>query len=213
MGKQVIRGFKNIHFAPYDKETKTYKEPFPILYAKSGEFKFNFENDPTYADDTIVENGYLFVGGEGTITVLELLPDEQVAILGNKRVKGGVLVNTNDVAPPGAYLFEKNFKNSTHKRLYVVYNCVCSNPGLTMQTIEDKAEDSVSEIPLSVSELENGDLMYYIDTNDPTVEAEQITNWYKEVQFAVEVEAAQAQTNTVKIAKTVESESKQSSEA
>ena len=82
-----------------------------------------------------------------------------------------------------------------------------------MQTIEDKAEDSVSEIPVSVSELENGDLMYYIDTNDSTVEAEQITNWYKEVQFAAEVAAAQAQTNTVKIAKTVESESKQSSEA
>lgn len=213
MGKQVIRGFKNIHFAQYNKETQTYDAPVPLLYAKSGEFKFNFENDPTYADDTIVENGYLFTGGEGTITVLELTPSEQALILGNKKVKGGVVVNTNDIAPQGAYLFEKQFKNSTHKRLYVVYNCVCSNPGLTMQTIEDKAEDSVSEIPVSVSELENGDLMYYIDTNDSTVEAEQITNWYKEVQFAAEVAAAQAQTNTVKIAKTVESESKQSSEA
>ena len=188
--KKVLRGFKNIHFAPYNSSTNTFETPVAIKYAKTGEFKFNFESDPSYADDSIIENGYLFTGGEGTISVLDLTPDEQVAILGNKKVKGGVLVKTSDVAPAGAWLFEKQFKNSNAKRLYVVYNCVCANPGLTMQTIEDKAEDSVCEIPLSVSQMDDESLMFYIDTDDTTADSEQITNWYKEVQIPIEIASA-----------------------
>ena len=183
--KHVIRGFKNIHFAPF--KDGRFETPVRIYGAKSAEFKLNFEHDPTYADDVLFHNGYLYTGGEGNISALELMPDEQTLILGNKRVKGGVVVNSNDEAPSGAFLFEKQHKGSAHKRLYVVYNCVCSNPGLVMQTIEDKAEDSVTEIPLSVSEDSEGNIYYFIDTNDPNVVAEQITNWYKEVQKPQEI--------------------------
>ena len=64
---------------------------------------------------------------------------------------------------------------------------MCSNPGLVMQTIEDKAEDATCEIPLSVSELSDGNIYFYIDTNDSTVEDTQITNWYTEVQMPKEI--------------------------
>lgn len=187
MEKQVIRGFKNIHFAPY--VDGTFQTPKPIKFAKSGEFKLNFEHDPTYADDTVVDDGFLFTGGDGKITILDLTPEEQALILGSKRVKGGVVVNSSDSAPRGAFLFEKQFKNSTHKRLYVVYSCVCSNPGIVAQTLEDKAEDSVAEISLSVSELSTGDIYHYIDTNDTTVEQTQITKWYTEVQMPIEIDS------------------------
>lgn len=190
--KEVIRGFRNIHFAPY--ENDVFKVPAPIRYAKSGEYKLNYEHDPTYADDTVVDDGFLYTGGDGKISVLDLTPDEQALILGSKRVKGGVVVNSNDTAPRGAFLFEKQFKNSTHKRLFVVYSCVCSNPGIVAQTLEDKAEDSVAEIPLSVSELPDGNIYYYIDTNDPTVTQEQIENWYKTVQFPIDITASEPQT-------------------
>lgn len=183
--KKVLRGFSNIHFAPY--VNGKYQTPAQIEGAKNGEFKLNFEHDPSYADDVLFDNGYLYTGGEGNITVLDLTPEEQTLILGNKKVKGGVVVNSNDQAPSGAFLFEKKFKNSNHKRLYVVYNCMCSNPGLVMQTIEDKAEDATCEIPLSVSELPDGNIYFYIDTNDSTVEATQITNWYTEVQMPKEI--------------------------
>ena len=183
--KKVLRGFSNIHFAPY--VDGAYKTPVQIEGAKNGEFKLNFEHDPSYADDVLFDNGYLYTGGEGKITVLDLTPEEQTLILGNKKVKGGVVVNSNDQAPSGAFLFEKKFKNSNHKRLYVVYNCMCSNPGLVMQTIEDKAEDATCEIPLSVSELSDGNIYFYIDTNDSTVDATQISNWYTEVQMPKEI--------------------------
>ena len=35
--------------------------------------------------------------------VLDLTPEEQTLILGNKKVKGGVVVNSNDQAPSGAF--------------------------------------------------------------------------------------------------------------
>lgn len=188
MDKKVIRGFSNIHFAPLQ-AGGTYGTPIKIEGAKSGEFKLNYEHDPSYADDIVVEDGFLFTGGDGKVSVLELSPEEQAAILGSKKVKGGVVVNSRDTAPQGAFLFEKKFKNSQAKRLYVVYNCVCSNPGLVMQTIEDKAEDSVCEIPLSVGESATGDIYFYIDTDDSTVDATQVSGWYTEVQTPKEMTA------------------------
>ena len=184
--KKVLRGFSNIHFAPYI--DGAYQQPIKIEGAKSGEFKLNYEHDPSYADDILYDNWYLYTGGDGNIKVLDLTPKEQALILGNKRVKGGVAVNSNDQAPPGAFLFEKKFKNSTHKRLYVVYNCMCSNPGLVMETIEEKAEDATCDIPLSVSEIDTGDIYLYIDTDDETADPTQIANWYKEVQMPQEIE-------------------------
>ncbi len=86
------------------------------------------------------------------------------------------------------YLFEKQYKGSTHKRLYVVYSCTCSNPGIVAQTLEDKAEDDTADIPLSVSELPDGNIYHYVDTHDPTADQEQITNWYKEVQMPIELD-------------------------
>lgn len=178
--KQVIRGFSNIHFAPF--KNGTYGAPVKIVGAKSGEFKLNFEHDPSYADDILFHNGYLYTGGEGNINVLELTPAEQSLILGNELVKGGVVVKSTDSAPSGAFLFEKKFKGSTAKRLYVVYNCVCSNPGIVAQTIEDKAEDATAEISLSVSEDASSNIYFFIDTNDATVDQTQVTGWYTEVQ-------------------------------
>lgn len=185
--KNILRGLSKIHFAPF--LNGVFEIPKPVQYAKSAEFKLNFEDDATRADDTIVDNGFLFTGGEGKLGVLDLTPEEQELILGNKRVKGGAAVNSRNSAPAGAFLFERKFKGSTHKRLYVVYNCVCSNPGIVAQTLEDKAEDSVAEIPLSVSELSTGDIYFYIDTNDSTADAEQIANWYTEVQMPEELDS------------------------
>ncbi len=184
--KKIMRGFRNIHFAPY--VNGVFKTPQPIKYGKSGEFKLNFESDQSRADDTIVHDSFLFTGGDGKIVVLDLTADEQALVLGNTRVKGGVSVKSTDSAPRGAFLFEKQFKGSTHKRLYVVYSCTCSNPGIVAQTLEDKAEDDTADIPLSVSELPDGNIYHYVDTHDPTADQEQITNWYKEVQMPIELD-------------------------
>ena len=119
--KKVLAGLSNIHFAPL--VDGTYQTPVPILFAKKIENKLEYENDQEWADDKVVENGYDLVGGEGTLTVLALTSEEQALLFGNTIVKGGIKVNSADVSPQGAFLFERKKKRSTHKRLYVIYNC------------------------------------------------------------------------------------------
>lgn len=133
--KKVLAGLSNIHFAPL--VDGTYQTPVPILFAKKIENKLEYENDQEWADDKVVENGYDFVGGEGTLTVLALTSEEQALLFGNTIVKGGIKVNSGDVSPQGAFLFERKKKRSTHKRLYVIYNCVCSPTSISAETIED----------------------------------------------------------------------------
>lgn len=179
--KKILRGLSNIHFAPLvDGEFQT---PVPIQYAKKCENKLNYESDPEWADDRLVENGYEFAGGEGTLSVLALTAEEQSVLFGNTLVKGGLKVNSGDISPEGAFLFERKKKNSNHRRLYVIYSCVCSPASISAETIEEgKGSGSIDEINYSIGQLENGDIYYYVDTDDPKVVAETITNWYTTVQ-------------------------------
>lgn len=183
--KKILRGLSNIHFAPrIDGE---YQTPVPILYAKKCENKLNYESDPEWADDRLVEDGYEFAGGEGTLSVLALTSEEQALLFGNTLVKGGIKVNSGDISPEGAFLFERKKKNSNHKRLYVIYSCVCSPASISAETIEEgKGSGSIDEISYSIGQLENGDIYYYIDTDDETVVDETVKNWYKAVQKPVD---------------------------
>ncbi len=185
--KKILRGLSNIHFAPLvDGEFQT---PVPIQYAKKCENKLKYESDPEWADDRLVENGYEFAGGEGTLSVLALTAEEQSVLFGNTLVKGGLKVNSGDIAPEGAFLFERKKKNSNDKRLYVIYSCVCSPASISAETIEEgKGAGSVDEINYSIGQLENGDIYYYVDTDDPTIPPEAKTNWFKTVQKPQEKE-------------------------
>ena len=188
--KKILAGLSNIHFAPFI--DGAYQTPVPILFAKKIENKLEYENDK------VVENGYDFVGGEGTLTVLTLTAEEQALLFGNTIVKGGIKVNSGDVSPQGAFLFERKKKRSTHKRLYVIYNCVCSPTSISAETIEDgKGEGSTDEISYSIGEGENGDIYHYIDTDDESVVDEAVSNWFTQVQFPQNIEREELQVKKV----------------
>lgn len=186
--QKLLVGLKNIHRA--DLKDGVYETPVPIKYAKKISNKLNFESTQEWADDTIVEDSANYAGGEGTITTLGLLADEYNLLFGSELMKGGVVVSESDVAPSGAWLFEKQKKKSNHKRLYAIYNATCQPIDINAETIvEGKAEAEETEINYTVGSYThtNGKTYIYafIDTDDPTVDAEQITNWYKEVQFPI----------------------------
>lgn len=185
--KKILRGLSNIHFAPrVDGEFQT---PVPILYAKKCESKLSYEGEAEWADDRLVENGYEFAGGEGTLSVLALTAEEQSVLFGNTLVKGGLKVNSGDIAPEGAFLFERKKKNSNDKRLYVIYSCVCSPASISAETIEEgKGAGSVDEINYSIGQLENGDIYHYVDTDDSTIPPEVKDGWFKKVQKPQEKE-------------------------
>ncbi len=177
-------GLSNIHFAPFN--GSTFETPVHIYHAKKIENKFKYENIQEWADNIAVINEFLYGGGDGSITLLGLSKEERVLLFGNKAVKGGISVSDVDEAPIGAFLFERRITGGA-RRLYVVYACKCSPTDISGETIEEgKGNYETNDIEYSIGSYEhNGvNLVYfYIDTDDSTVDSEQITNWYKSVQF------------------------------
>lgn len=195
--KKILRGLSNIHFAPYI--NGEFQTPVPILYAKKCENKLSYENESEWADDKLVENGYGFAGGEGTLSVLTLTSEEQAVLFGNTIVKGGIKVNSGDIAPEGAFLFERKKKNSSHRRLYVIYSCVCSPASISAETIEEgKGSGSIDEINYSIGQLPNGDIYHFVDTDDETISPEVVTNWYKTVQMPQEKDELSLKSTEIK---------------
>ena len=197
--KKLIVGLSDIHFAPWN--GTTFETPVPITNAKKCEAKTTFEEDEGWADNKNVNPGYVFAGGEGTLTTLGLTAEEQTLIFGNTLVKGGVLINSADVAPQGAFLFARKKKRSNARRLYVIYNCVCAPSSLiNAETIEEgKGSAEEVEINFTIDALEDGNIAFYIDTDSSTVNQEQVTNWFKTVQMP---EALDDETSVLKIKST-----------
>lgn len=181
-------GLSNIHFAPFN--GGEFETPVRISHAKKIENKFKYENIQEWADNIAVINEFLYGGGEGSLTTLGLSKEERVLLFGNKAVKGGVAVTDSDEAPIGAFLFERRLVGGA-KRFYVVYACKCSPTDISGETIEEgKGNYETNDIEYSISscEHEGVNLVYfYIDTNDSTVDQQQVTKWFKEVQFPQEI--------------------------
>lgn len=184
--KKLLKGFSNVHFAPF--ENNAYATPIPIQNAKKIEAELKYESEPEWADDGMVDDEFNYAGGEGSLTTLGLDKTEYNTLFDNKIVKGGIVVNAGDVSREGAFLFERKKKSSKHKRLYVIYACRCSPPGINAETIEDgKGSAGEDEIKFNIGQAENEDVFHFIDTDDPTVDPETITNWFKTVQKPKEV--------------------------
>ena len=49
-------------------------------------------------------------------------------------------------------------------------------------------EKVLHEISYSIGECENGDIYHYIDTDDESVVADAVSNWFKQVQFPQNIE-------------------------
>lgn len=183
---KLLKGLKNIHFAPYSEGS--FKTPIKILFGKQIEGKLNYESEQEWADDAIVDSSSQYAGGEGKVKVLGLTKEEQVALFGNKAVKGGVAVYADDIAPVGAFLFERGKKGSNAKRLYAIYACQCSPNGFSGETVEDgKASASEDEIDFTIGQMEDGLVYHYIDTDDTTVDNEAKTGWFTTVQLPQEI--------------------------
>lgn len=178
-------GIDKVYFAP-KRADGGYETPVRILHAKKLESQFNYENIQEWADNIAVINEFLYGGGEGTLSVLGLTPEEQILLFGNQKAKGGLFVTDTDSAPEGAFLFERR-KVGGAKRLYVIYSCKCSPIDISAETIEEgKGTYEVNEINFSIGshEKDNKNYVYfYIDTDSQNVVADQITKWYTEVQF------------------------------
>lgn len=183
---KLCKGFKNIHFSPY--VNGTFDTPTRIFYAKKIENKFKYESSTEWADDMIIDDEFIYNGGDGNLETTGLSSQEQILLFGNKQAKGGVYVTDTDEAPTGAFLFERR-KKAGHRRLYVVYACKCSPTDVSAETIEDgKGNYETKSIEYSIGSLEKDGVNYiyfFIDTDAEGVDSTQIENWYTQVQFPI----------------------------
>lgn len=179
--KKLLRGLKNIHFAKWN--GSTFEKPVRISNAKRIENSLTYETETEWADDALIDTTTGFAGGEGTFVTLGLTAEEQALLFGNTAVKGGISVKSTDVAPTGALLFERGKKNSTHRRLYVVYACQCNPASFGGETVEEgKGSASEDEVSYTIGEHAENGVYFYIDTDATDVDAEQVTNWFTTVQ-------------------------------
>lgn len=173
-------GLQGIHIAPIT--DGSFGTPVPIKGAKSVEGTLNYESVQFYADNGIDFQDFKFSGGEGTLTVSGLTPEEFTLLFGSQNKNGAVVVNTFDTTPEVALMFERNALGKNGKKLYVIYACKFAQPSISAQTMEGSIEEENMELTFSIRELENGDLYMTVDTTDSSVNSEVVTNWYNSVQ-------------------------------
>ncbi|MDM0457120.1 hypothetical protein QTG90_05460 [Clostridium perfringens] len=200
--KKLLKGFDEVHFAPFIEGGDSYETPVRIHNAKKIESELEYESDDDWGDDQILISEYNYAGGEGTLTTVGLDKKEYNTLFNNKIVKGGIVVNANDIAKEGAFLFSRKKKGSTHKRLYVLYACKCSQSGVSAESIESgKGPAGEDEINFKIGQDADGNILHFIDTDDETVDSNAITNWFKEVQKPKDVGRLSENQKEVKVKK------------
>ncbi|MBS6502575.1 MAG: hypothetical protein KH415_13300 [Clostridium sp.] len=195
--KQRLKGLANIHIAVID-EDGTHLEPVKVEGAKSISAELSFEAEEFESDNFIDYNDYIFTGGEGTMTLKSMALSEFKLLFNNSYIKGGVEINTKDIAPNCAILFERLKLDRKNKRLYVIYNNKFAPAGIKGQSAAKPGTEELDELKFSVGEFTDGKVVYFIDTDDPNVSQEQIMNWYKTVQFIQEEDTEETEANIMK---------------
>ncbi len=200
--KQRLKGLSNIHIAVIDEEG-THSTPVKVEGAKSISAELTFEQEEYESDNVIDYNDFIFTGGEGTLVLKSMSLKEFKLLFNNAYIKGGVEINTKDVAPNCAVLFERLKLDRKNKRLYVIYNVKFAPAGIKGQSAAKPGTEETDELKFSIGEFTNGSVVYFIDTDEPGVVQEQITNWFKEVQFIQEADELSTHLEKVKEVKAV----------
>lgn len=187
--KQRLKGLSNIHVAVID-DSGTHLTPVKVEGAKSISAELTFEGEEFESDNVIDYSDFIFTGGEGTMTLKSMSLSEFELLFNNAYIKGGVEINTKDIAPNCAILFERLKLDRKNKRLYVIYNNKFAPAGIKGQSAAKPGTEETDELKFSIGEFTDGKVVYFIDTDDPNVTQTQITNWYKTVQFIQEAGGA-----------------------
>lgn len=189
--KLRLKGFRNVHFAKIG-SAGDYEAPTLMTGGKKVNIELKYESEDFESDDMIDEQEYIFMGGDGSLTLKSLLPDEYELLFGNTVDGGEVAIRTTDIAPNGALLFERQKRNSNAKRLYVIYNTKFAPSAIAAESAGKGGGDIDEELKFAIGEADDNLVVYFIDTDIATEpQKAKITKWYTEVQYPGTSEASQ----------------------
>lgn len=178
--KKRLAGLKGIHVAPYSEGAFT--TPIPITGAKSVSAELEYSEVKFYADDVNDFADYQFSGGSGELVLSGLKLEEYKTLFGSDYANGIATVNSGDVTPQLALLFERKKLGTQDKMLYVLYNVKFAPPTIEANTLEGDISEETITLSFTVSELSNGDVYRIADTEKNKEVAD---GWYTKVYTGV----------------------------
>lgn len=179
--KRRLAGLKGIHVATYNSEEKTFGTPVPITGAKSVSAELEYSEVKFFADDINDFSDYQFAGGSGELVLSGLRLEEYNTLFGSAYANGITTVNSGDVTPQLAILFERKKLGTSGKILYAIYNVKFAPPTIEATTLEGDISEETVTLPFTVSEMTNGDVYKMCDTTVEGLGEGIAEGWYDEV--------------------------------
>lgn len=178
--KKRLAGLKGIHVAPFN--GSSFETPIPITGAKSVSAELEYSEVKFYADDVNDFADYQFSGGSGELVLSGLKLEEYKTLFGSAYADGITTVNSSDVTPQLALLFERKKLGTQDKMLYVLYNVKFAPPTIEANTLEGDISEETITLSFTVSEMANGDVYRIADTEKNKEVAD---GWYNKVYTGV----------------------------
>lgn len=174
--KKRLAGLKGIHVAPFN--GSAFETPIPITGAKSVSAELEYSEVKFYADDVNDFSDYQFSGGSGELVLSGLKLEEYKTLFGSAYADGITTVNSSDVTPQLALLFERKKLGTQERMLYVLYNVKFAPPTIEANTLEGDISEETITLSFTVSEMANGDVYRIADTEKNKEVAD---GWYNKV--------------------------------
>lgn len=178
--KKRLAGLKGIHVTPFN--GSSFETPIPITGAKSVSAELEYSEVKFYADDVNDFADYQFSGGSGELVLSGLKLEEYKTLFGSAYADGITTVNSSDVTPQLALLFERKKLGTQDKMLYVLYNVKFAPPTIEANTLEGDISEETITLSFTVSEMANGDVYRIADTEKNKEVAD---SWYNKVYTGV----------------------------
>lgn len=182
-------GVKNLHLAPLtDVDSLTYETPVHIPGTVQIQAKRSIDDNPSYADDEVWLNAKADTGGDGTISIRDILSDAAVRELiakltGYMVTTEGDILATEANPEPCCVMCEQT--GYIHGRRKLFYYCELGKPDFDAATKEDKANVGQLDIPFIYKPLKLSESVK-ATTRDSFYGNSTYNDWFKAVVTTVE---------------------------
>lgn len=179
---KVKFGLKNVHYAVITITGGVYSYGTPKAIEGAVNLSLDASGDETnfYADDTKYYNVTNNTGYSGTLEVAKIAESFFADVLGNVSDSNSVVFEDAEVEPKQfALLFE--FSGDKNNTRHVLYNCTCSRPAMSSQTLTESKDPVTETLNITASPLpldSNGKRLVKAKTNEGDG---QYSGWFSNV--------------------------------
>lgn len=177
---KVQFNLKNVHYAPMTAtgDTPAWDTPVKVPGAVSLALDQQGEITKFYADGVVYYQASSNNGYEGDLE-MAMFPDEMlVAIWGMEKTSTDNVLIENAFKEPVPFALLFQIDGDKEERLFCLYNCSATRPGVNAKTNEDTKTPQTQSCTISAAPLENGNVLAKTGAD---TEAGVLTAWFTKV--------------------------------